>query len=148
MAKDRRDITVDPPRYPVVDPDGLIKQVAVASNIRGALELDEGVVVLSRTHQREGWRMLRDLYEEDGRLDLFDLWLKHQAAGRTASGARQKVQPFPEKLLPSEVQRRRKGIRPVNAFELPADVKPIIVEAERADDVKPPDAPKKDAAKK
>jgi len=130
MASNRRDITADVPLFPLVNPEGLIKMVGVATNIRGALEVDGNKVVLSRSHQSDGWRFLESLYDEDNRLDLWGAWKSHQAALRAARKAGQTIAAFPDRYLPSEVHRRRAGQRPNNhAWTMP-DLAPIVADPE------------------
>lgn len=142
MASNRRDITADVPLFPLVTPEGLIKMVGVATNIRGALEVDGGKVNLSRSHESAGWRFLQSLYDEDGRIDLWGAWKSHQAALREARRVGQTIAAFPDRFLPSEVHRRRAGQRPnVNTWTMP-DLAPIVAEPD-AD--KRPSRSKKDA---
>ena len=147
MAQNRRDITADVPRFPLVTPEGLIKLVGVASNVRGALEADGRQVVISRSHESEGWRFLKSLYDEDRRPDLWAAWESHQAALRVARRAGQTIAAFPDRYLPSEVHRRRAGQRPnVNTWTMP-DLAPIVADppVTEPDADKRPSRAKKDA---
>lgn len=145
MAKIRRDIEIEPPRFPVVSPEGLIKMVAVAGNIRGALEIGEAGIVLSRYHERQGWQLLQTLYQNEGRIDLWEAWQGHQAAHQAARRYKHSIDSFPAEYLPAEVQRRRAGARPnATVWKMPT-LSPIKVDAP-AD--KPARAPKPDAVKK
>lgn len=121
MARNRRDISIDPPRFALVSPEGLIKMVAVAENIKGALELVAGRVVLAREHEQAGWVFLEKLYADIGRQDLWQHWLKHRETLTAARRAGQTIAPFPDEYLPPEVRKRRAGHRP-NAYkwEMPA----------------------------
>lgn len=117
-----RDIDSDPPRYPVVTPEGMIKMCTVAQNISGALELDEdGAPVVARAHAKRGWTMLQAMYMDDGRMDLWKAWADHQAAKARARRDGQKITAFPAEYLPAEVQRRRAGHRPgAHTWQMPA----------------------------
>lgn len=128
MAKNRRDLRVDPPRYPVVTHEGLIKLVAVADNITGALELVEGEVVVSRAHAKMAWILLQKLYEAERRMDLWQAWESHQLALRAARAQGQTIPAFPDEYLPAEVQRRRAGVRPNTTTWTVPILKPIVVE--------------------
>lgn len=101
----RRSATRDPERYPVVTKTGLIKMVAVAGNVGGALVEYDGEIKVAYSHQKEHWVLLRDLYEKEDRLHHWKIYEDMRAAKR--SGA--EVGEFPEKYLPEEVLRRRKG---------------------------------------
>jgi len=108
-----RSAYVDPPRYPVVSPEGLVKLVPVAQNITTALEFDEdGEVVMTKTYERKGWIMLETLYAQEGRSDLWSTWKQHRAALEAARKDGLSLPGFPDKYLPREVQRRRAGHRP------------------------------------
>jgi hypothetical protein len=127
MASNRRDITADIPTFALVTPEGLVKMVGVATNIRGALEVVEGGrVVISRLHEAAGWKFLRELYAADGRLDLWGAWESHRDAVREARRKGQTIPAFPTKFLPSEVHRRRAGQRPNTATWTMPDLAPIV----------------------
>lgn len=106
MADERRSITVNPPRYPVVTREGLIKMCPVAGNTGGALYEFEGDVLVAPSHKH--WVLLKDLYEKEGRLEHWRIYQEYVEAGR--AGAER--DPFPDELLPDEVLRRRKGHTP------------------------------------
>lgn len=110
-----RDMESEIPRYPVVTGEGLIKLVACASNVTGALEVDEdGSPAVVRSHAKKGWVMLQDLYQQEGRMDLWQAWSSHQMARLKAKKDGQKIPAFPPEYLPEEVQRRRAGQTPVS----------------------------------
>lgn len=121
MARNRRDISIDPPRFALVSPEGLIKMVAVAENIKGALEIVAGRVVLAREHEQQGWAFLEKLYADIGRSDLWRAWQEHREALTAARRMGRTIAAFPDEYLPPEVRKRRAGQRP-NAFtwQMPA----------------------------
>lgn len=129
MAK-RRDIDAELPRYPVVTPEGIIKLVACANNVTGALELDEdGTPAVVRSHVKKGWILLQDLYQQEGRMELWKAWADHQAARMRARKDGQKIPAFPEQYLPAEVQRRRAGHRPLaHTWSMPT-FEPVSLDA-------------------
>ena len=126
MANNRRSITDVLPRLALVTPEGHIKMVDYANNVTGAVEVVDGLPVVSRGHERLGWRILEDLYREDGRADLYAVWEQHQTALLKARGRGGTIPPFPAEFLPTEVQRRRAGQRPnVITWKMPANLKPV-----------------------
>lgn len=102
---DRRG-TENPPRYPVVNQNGLIKMIMVAPGISGALYFStDGRLKVSDEHEAAGWVLLEKLYEDDGRPDLWAVFMDHQKAKRSGMEA----DPLPDEYLPQEVLRRRAG---------------------------------------
>lgn len=128
-SKIRRDMQADLPRYPLVTPEGIVKMVAVASNVKGALVMEEGSVMLSRFHEKQGWQLLQRMYVNEGRADLWAAWESHQAALQEARRRGQSIPAFPAEYLPAEIHRRRAGIRPnVHAWTMP-ELPPVVVDA-------------------
>lgn len=101
----RRSVTHEPVRYPVVTEKGIIKLCPAEGNVGGALILYEGEVRVSLSHDKRGWVLLRDLYEEEGHLDHFEIYEDSRRAKRAGAV----VKAFPDELLPAEVLRRRAG---------------------------------------
>lgn len=149
MARQRiRSAAADPPRLPVVSPEGLVKLVAVASNITGALELDdEGNPVLVRSYARKGWEKLEDLYIREGRPDLWSTWQKHREAIETARREGLSIAGFPDKYLPREVQRRRAGHRPMSTLWVMPDLPEVSMDEPEVEEVEAP-APVKRGGRK
>lgn len=127
MAEERRSVLRDPDRHPVVTKKGLIKMCAVASNVGGALIEFEGEIKISFSHQKEKWVLLRDLYEQDGRLDHWEVFKDYLAARKKGA----EVPPFPEEFLPKEVLKRRAGEVPGRVVWTPPTLKPAADERPR-----------------
>lgn len=129
-----RSAFVDPPRIPVVTPEGIIKLVQVAANITGALELDEeGEVQVGKSYEKKGWVLLRDLYAQEGRMDLWTAWEGHRAAVMKARKEGMSVQGWPDKFLPREVQRRRAGHRPASTAYVLPELAPVDLSEEESE---------------
>lgn len=145
MAREpRRNAAVDPPKIHVVSPEGLVKPIMVAANIRGALELDdEGTPVLVRSYFKAGWAILRDLYMQEGRQDLWHAWEAYQEARKKAKKDGLQVPSFPDKYLPREVQRRRAGHHPESKQWVMPDLPEVSMEEPVEDEVEPVPAPKR-----
>lgn len=125
MTNERRG-TENPPRYPVVTDRGLIKLVAVAPGVNGALYEHNGRVKVNDEHEAAGWVLLEMLYEAEGRADLWQIYQDQQRA--RASGF--DVDPLPAEYLPEEVRRRRAGHRPGRKkWTLPALEAPPALDA-------------------
>jgi hypothetical protein len=110
-------------------PEGLVKLVGVATNVRGALEVVDGrQVVISRSARvgRAGEFLQVAVRRADGRLDLWGAWESHRDAVREARRKGQTIPAFPTKFLPSEVHRRRAGQRPNTATWTMPDLAPIV----------------------
>ena len=119
----------DLPRYPVVTPDGLIKLVACAQNVTGALEMDEdGAPAVVRSHAKKGWVLLQELYQGEGRMDLWQAWTGHQVARAKAKKDGQTIPAFPSEYLPAEVQRRRAGQTPISHSWVMPVLAPVAVD--------------------
>lgn len=127
MAREpRRNADINPPTIHVVNPHGLVKPVQVASNIRGALELDDdGQPVLVRSYAKSGWAILRDLYEAEGRMDLWRAWEAYQEARAQAKKESRPVPKFEDRYLPREVHRRRAGHLPSATVWTMPDLPPV-----------------------
>lgn len=108
MADERRSITANPPRYPVVTGAGLIKMCPVAGNVGGALYEFEGDILVAPSHAKAGWVLLRDLYEKEGRMEHWAVFGSYVAAGK----AGHERPAFPDEFLPAEVLKRRAGQTP------------------------------------
>lgn len=122
MAREpRRNADINPPTIHVVSPQGLVKPIQVATNIRGALELDEdGQPVLVRSYEKSGWSILKDLWIAEGRQDLWHAWGAYQEARQKAKKDGRPVPKFDERYLPREVHRRRAGHLPsATAWTMP-----------------------------
>lgn len=122
MTTELRSISTPAPRYPVVTKAGIIKTCAVASNIGGALELYNGKIKISRSHEDEDWVLLEDLYRREGRMDdwaVYESWRAAKAQGVQAG-------PFPDEFLPQEVLARRAGQVPgKKTWTPPVKSKPV-----------------------
>ena len=109
MANEEHRGTEDPPRYPIVTDKGLIKMVAVAPGINGALYMFRGKVRVSDEHADLHWALLEDMCMEEGRPD------KWQVCKSYFEAKRQRIEvdgPLPDEYLPDEVLRRRAGHTP------------------------------------
>lgn len=130
---------VAPPRYPVVTPEGAVKMVPLAPHVSTALESVDGEVVVKRAYESKGWVLLKDLYLQDGRQDLWKAWEDHQAARTKARKDSLQIDSFPDAYLPKEVHRRRAGHRPMaKTWKMP-DLPPIDL----SDEQEPAPAPRK-----
>lgn len=117
------------PEALAVDPKGNIRTLRYHANIAdGLLDVELimhptmrgrcvgiGEVRLKPGARREGWSMLRDLYEAEGRMKDWESYLywKNKV---DATGSRQEIDP---RLLPDEVIRRRSFREEEIHFEMP-----------------------------
>ena len=133
-----RDFDTELPRFPVVTDSGLIKLVACASNVTGALELDEdGTPAVVRSHAKKGWVLLQELYSQEGRMDLWQAWQSHYQARLKAKRDGQKIPAFPSEYLPDEVARRRAGPTPnSHTWQMPVLAPVAISDPESAQNQK------------
>ncbi|WP_434424606.1 hypothetical protein [Nannocystis pusilla] len=116
-----------------------MKLVQVASNITGALELDEeGQPVVTKSYERKGWVLLQELYNREGRVDLWSAWKAHRSATLEARKDGLSTPSWPDKFLPKEVQRRRAGHRPASTAYVLPELAPVDLSE---DEIEPAPAP-------
>jgi hypothetical protein len=136
MARALRDVEDKLQRVPIVTEAGIIKMIAIASGITGAVtaSVDQRTRIatlrLSPDHEAAGWSLLQDLYVAEGRLDLWKAWMDHQKAVASARELGQKLDAFPPQYLPAELQRRRKGFVPRKVNWTAPDLAPIVIGAD------------------
>lgn len=108
---------------------------------RQLVRQDDGSYELQPSWHRKGWRLLRDMYEEEGDHEGWLFYVKYLDAwqgGRT-------LKSFPKSRLPKSVQERQRCMLPdefAEEFASPPTTGAVVAEPQPAPEVKPERKPR------